>query len=60
MDINSASPDIVLPYPYHGMPQYPYNPSDAPDRVRRLAEEADRWNTRVVVRPWPSLELAAK
>jgi tetratricopeptide (TPR) repeat protein len=59
MDINSASPDVVLPLPYHGMKAYPYASNDAPARVRRLAEDARRWNTRVVARPLPPLELAA-
>jgi hypothetical protein len=59
MDINSASPDIVLPLPYHGMKAYPYLLGEAPDEVRRLAEQAQLWNTRVVARPLPPLELAA-
>ncbi len=59
MDINSASPDIVLPLPYHGMEAYPYTAEAAPLRVRKIAEESARWNTRLVARPLPPLELAA-
>jgi hypothetical protein len=58
MDINSASPDVVLPLPFHGMPDYPYADGTAPLRVRALAERAQAWNTRVVARTLPSLELA--
>jgi tetratricopeptide (TPR) repeat protein len=59
MDINSASPDVVLPLPFHGMKSYPYPPSEAPARVRRQAERAEAFNTRVVARPLAPLELAS-
>jgi hypothetical protein len=59
MDINSASPDVVLPLPFHGMKSYPYPPSEAPARVRRQAERAEGFNTRVVARPLVPLELAS-
>jgi hypothetical protein len=59
MDINSASPDVVLPYPYRGMTQYPYPEGEAPAMVReRQAAKADAWDTRLVGRSLPAPELA--
>jgi hypothetical protein len=59
MDINSASPDIVLPLPYQGMKAYPYAEADAPPAVRKAAQQAEAWNTRLVVRPIVPIELFA-
>jgi hypothetical protein len=59
MDINSASPDVVLPLPYHGMKAYPYADADVPPAARRAAEQAEAWNTRLVVRPIVPIELFA-
>ena len=59
MDINSASPDAVVPLPFHGLTHYPYEPSEAPVRLRKQAARAEAFNTRVVARPLVPLELAA-
>jgi hypothetical protein len=59
MDINSASPDIVLPLPYEGMKAYPYAEADVPPAVREAAQQAEAWNTRLVVRPIVPIELYA-
>ncbi|HYO92112.1 MAG TPA: hypothetical protein VEQ40_10765, partial [Pyrinomonadaceae bacterium] len=55
MDINSATPDAVGPLPFHGMTRYPYR---APERypltpARRAYIE--RYNTRTVFAPLPTL-----
>jgi len=59
MDINSASPDVVLPLPYEGMRAYPYAEADVPPPAREAARETERWNTRLVVRPIVPIELYA-
>ncbi len=58
MDLNSASPDHVSPLPFHGMTGYPDRgrAGDAGFEVRRRAY-IDEYNTRVVPRMLPSLEL---
>jgi cytochrome c-type biogenesis protein CcmH/NrfG len=59
MDINSASPDVVLPLPYQGMKAYPYAQADVPPAAREAARQAEAWNTRQVVRPVVPIELFA-
>jgi Flp pilus assembly protein TadD len=58
MDINSASPDAVLPLPFHGMRRYPYPPEDAPARARAAAARAATYNTRVVTQQILPLEAS--
>jgi tetratricopeptide (TPR) repeat protein len=55
MDINSASPDQILPLPFHAMSRYPYRwpeqyPLDAKHR-----DYIEKYNTRVVMSPVPSI-----
>jgi Tfp pilus assembly protein PilF len=59
MDVNSASPDALDPLPYHGMTQYPYPPSSAPARSAAYRDYVERYNTRIVKKPLPPLELSA-
>ena len=58
MDINSASPDTVLPLPFHAMSGYPYGPSERyPDTpVHRRYRET--YNTRAVVKSLPPIETS--
>jgi hypothetical protein len=60
MDINSSSPDVAGPLPFHGMKTYPYPPEETPERLRRNAVIQSRYDTRTVGRTlWP-LELASR
>ncbi len=58
MDINSSSPDVVMPLPYRGMTSYPYDLATAPADVHQRAEQAERWNTRYVPRSVEPIETA--
>ena len=48
MDINSASPDQVLPLPFHGMSGYPYPSRESYPMTAARQAYIDRYNTRVV------------
>jgi len=55
MDINSASPDVVEPLPFHGMTQYPYSAHEHyPDTAAHRAY-LDKYNTRIVTQTVPTL-----
>ncbi len=58
-DINSASPDAVLPLPFRAMKSYPYRETDVPPEARRAFEDTASTRTRVVVRPITPIELHA-
>lgn len=56
MDINSASPDQVLPLPFHGMKEYPYaSPSSYPMTPARR-RYIGHYNTRIVRSEVPGID----
>jgi hypothetical protein len=56
MDINSASPDHVLPLPFHGMKEYPYaSPSSYPMTPARR-RYIGHYNTRIVRSEVPGID----
>jgi Tfp pilus assembly protein PilF len=56
MDINSASPDQVLPLPFHGMTKYPYGANEAYPMTAARRAYMDRYNTRLVTAQVPSID----
>jgi hypothetical protein len=58
MDINSASPDRVEPLPFHAMTRYPYPPPERYPDTPALRRYRQRYNTRIVPFPLPSLDRA--
>jgi hypothetical protein len=57
MDVNSASPDVLEPLPFHGMTRYPYGPDESYPMTPERRAVIERYNTRVVAFPLPPLEL---
>jgi tetratricopeptide (TPR) repeat protein len=56
MDINSASPDYMMPLPFHGMSKYPYvSPESYPMTPERRAY-LERYNTRRVASELSSID----
>jgi hypothetical protein len=55
MNIHSASPEQVAPLPFHGMKRYPYDASRANPLTPERRAYVERYNTRVVNRPLPTL-----
>ena len=58
MNLHSSSPDELLPLPFHGMTQYPYAAPEAYPSTPAHREYLERYNTRVVPRTIPSLDLS--
>ena len=58
MNPRSAVPDTVGPLPFHGMTGYPYSSAERYPDSRHHREYQRRYNTRIVPRPMPSLEVA--
>jgi hypothetical protein len=59
MDINSASPDTVMPLPFHGMRSYPYTGRESYPMTRAHREYLERYNTMLVRSTLPSIDAAA-
>jgi hypothetical protein len=58
MDRNSASPDRTWPLPFRAMTRYPYAPPEHYPDTPKHREYQEQWNTRIVSRPVPSIDLA--
>jgi len=58
MNLHSSSPDGLLPLPFHGMTQYPYAAPEAYPSTPAHREYLERYNTRVVPRAVPSLDMS--
>ncbi|HEX8144856.1 MAG TPA: FG-GAP-like repeat-containing protein [Pyrinomonadaceae bacterium] len=56
MDINSASPSAVAPFPFHGMKKYPYTAPDVYPMTEARRAVYEKYNTRIVTREVPSIE----
>jgi hypothetical protein len=56
MDINSASPDQVMPLPFHGMTRYPYRAPEAYPLTEARRNLIEKYNTRIVSAPVPLIE----
>ena len=57
MDRNSASPDDTWPLPFRTMTRYPYAPPERYPDTPKHREYLERWNTRIVGRSVPPIEL---
>ena len=57
MDLNSSSPDELLPLPFAAMRSYPYAPAAGPPVTPGRQRYIDEFLTRIVPRPLPPIEL---
>ena len=58
MNIRSATPDSLGPLPFHAMTKYPYGADEHYPAGPAYRDYLDRYNTRVVARPLPSIDAA--
>jgi hypothetical protein len=58
MNPRSAVPDTVAPLPFRRMTQYPYGPAEHYPRTPQHRSYDERYNTRVVTRPVPTIDSA--
>jgi len=58
MNPRSASPDTVWPLPFRGMTKYPYGPDEHYPDTPAHRDYLARYNTRVVNRSVPSIDVA--
>jgi hypothetical protein len=59
MNIRSATPDTLGPLPFHAMTKYPYGAGEHYPTSRAHRDYLARYNTRLVARTVPSLDIAA-
>jgi hypothetical protein len=57
MDINSGSPDAVLPLPFKGMTRYPYGGGERFPMTPAKLRLYDEYTTRAGARPLPPIEV---
>ncbi|MFL6208507.1 MAG: FG-GAP-like repeat-containing protein [Pyrinomonadaceae bacterium] len=55
MNVQSASPDVLAPLPFHGMTRYPYSAPETYPLTPARADYIERYNTRVVTKSLPEL-----
>jgi tetratricopeptide (TPR) repeat protein len=58
MNPRSAAPDSVAPLPFFRMSGYPYGPGEDYPRTELLREYHEKYNTRVVSRSVPSIDIS--
>lgn len=56
MDINSATPNEVAPFPFHGMSRYPYALPESYPMTEARRAIFEKYNTRIVRREVPLIE----
>jgi hypothetical protein len=57
MDVNSASPDVVEPLPFHGMGKYPSSASTHARNTPAMQRYRAQYNTRRLHKILPPLDL---